>query len=599
MRTKNILLLTVSVILLVNCLAYADRPLDRAEVLQIFKQLTAQPKNTWIPTGTIEAIHEEYKAPKTISSEEIQKQVNKKIIEYQNSSNKPELTETMQKMKLDAIPFNIRHELSNEYTMSSNVIVTFDGERFYWEINVDSREDSVKPSKDLEGNFMTEQFNLDWNARRIFVWDGENYTKYYLPGNHAIVDSTGGDSHVANGPLTAGLIPWGYGYYSYDNLAALDSIAAEKYIDGQIQVHLSLNDPDGAQMLFVLDPAKDYAVISCVITGAKNAVISKQYFDYQLVSGNWVPKTILLERCKAGTNKLLLQDLWEITNIDSSTPSANSFRIDYKPDALIEYMSSITKKSVMCRYSESVDTDQLLADRLAFAKNEGTQQQNCATAALKYALSNLGKEVTDRQLAELVIETDGTANLWAMKQFTQDLGLYCRAVTTDIETLKGLKDCEIILHIPGKNHFVVLESIDESFVKIIDLSSNKFYYRTDVDFFPMDWTEGTAFIISNNFIEGRFAEIDDRRLVNITGASGYQCNKLRQKETYTTCTYVGGMCEGYYRYFYERWGCGVAESGSCSQSKMVRYEKYLCLDDPIEYCELKEPPTAYYMQACE
>jgi hypothetical protein len=187
-------------------------------------------------------------------------------------------------MRLDAEPFNARYRLSNEYTMSSTAIVKFDGVRFYWEINTTSRTDSVKPGKDLAGNFMTEQFDLDWNARRIFAWDGEKYTTYFLPGNNAIVDTTGSTPHVVNGPLTAGIIPWGHGYYTYENLSAADSSAVERYVDGQTQVHLTLNNPDDSQMVFVMDPQKDYAVISCLIIKLGDVVISKQYSDYQSIA---------------------------------------------------------------------------------------------------------------------------------------------------------------------------------------------------------------------------------------------------------------------------------------------------------------------------
>jgi hypothetical protein len=109
-------------------------------------------------------------------------------------------------MKLDATPFNVRHELSNEYTMNSTEQVKFDGKRFYWEINVDSRSDSVKPGRDLAGNHMTQQFDLETNKRRIFAWDGEKYTTYFLPGNNAIVKEGDNGPHSVNGPLTAGII---------------------------------------------------------------------------------------------------------------------------------------------------------------------------------------------------------------------------------------------------------------------------------------------------------------------------------------------------------------------------------------------------------
>ena len=212
MGTKKISLVTVFVVLLVNSAAFADRQFENAEIKQIFQQLTSQPRRTWIPAGSIEAIHEEYKAPKTMNTEDVKRRISEKITEYQDSSNKLESTETMQKMKLDAIPFNERYKLLNEFTMSSKETVRFDGERFYWEITVHSRKDSVTPSKELADNFMTEEFNLDWNERRVFVWDGENYTVYSLPVNCAVVDSTDATPHVVNGPLTAGVIPWGLRY---------------------------------------------------------------------------------------------------------------------------------------------------------------------------------------------------------------------------------------------------------------------------------------------------------------------------------------------------------------------------------------------------
>ncbi|MGA2916361.1 MAG: cysteine peptidase family C39 domain-containing protein [Sedimentisphaerales bacterium] len=599
MKTKHFTLMSV-LLLSVSCVTFADRLLDRTEILQIFKQLTDQPKKTWIPAGTIQAVHEEYRAPKTTDTNEINNQINKETTEYQKNSNKRELTEDTQKMKLDAIPFNVRHKLSNEYTMNSSVIVKFDGERFYWEINVDSRVDSVKPDKNLAENFMTDQFDLNWNARRIFAWDGEKYTTYFLPGNHAIIDSTGKTPHNVNGPLTAGLIPWGYGYYTYENLSAAESSAVEKQADGQTQIQLTLNNSDGSQMLFVLDPQKNYAVLSCIINKFGNMVNSRQYSNYQQISNNWIPFTVLIEGYKPETNKLLTRDLWDITSIDANIPQSYEFNVSYKADALIEHSVFNKHKPEMYRYSQTTDTTLLLAKRLEYAVNEETQKQNCATAALKYVVSQFGKDITDQQLAELVNEPNQETNLYQIKQFAQSLGLYCRAVKTNIKTLKNLNGCKAILHIPGKKHFVVLETIDDKYVWTIDLASNRFYYRTDIDFFPMDWAEGAALLISNNVIKGEFTEIDESELSNITGASGYQCNVLRQTYNVIFCDYVGGECGGNCTVFYERWGCGVAESGSCSQTKMVRYEKSPCIEDPYYpfACTVTGEWTVYYMQAC-
>jgi len=602
MKTRHFVLAMLSS-LFVSCAAFADRQLDRNEILQIFQKLTSQPRKAWIPTGTIEAIHEEYRAPKTTDPNEVKRQIDEAVREYQNDPNKRELTEHHQKMKLDAIPFDVRYKLSNEYMMDSTVVVKFDGNRFYWEINVQSRTDSVKPDKDLEGNFMTGQFDLGWNARRIFTWDGEKYTTYFLPSNHAIVDTTGKTPHVVNGPLTAGLIPWGYGRYTYEKICAAQSSAVEKYADGQNQIHLTLNNSDGSETLLVLDAQKDYAVISCsIIKGPVNSIISRHYSDYRLVSGNWVPATILIEQYDAASNRLLSHDLWQFTGIRGDVPDRGSFDVEYQNGALIEYRSAVTDNPLMYYYSTLVSTDLLLGERLTFAASEGTQPQNCATISLKYAASQLGKEITDQELAQLISEPNKTTTLYAMKQFTESRGLYCRAVKTDIKTLKGLYGFQVILHIPGKNHFVALAGINSEYVWCIDLANDNFFYRTDVDFFGMDWTEGIALLVSNHPIQGNFTEIGEDQLHSIIGGTGYACTRLLQSYDVIFCSEpVPGGCGDYYQEYYTRYGCQAAPSGSCSSSQMIRYKECPCIEDPCDpyNCIGTGEWTCYYMRACQ
>ena len=80
--------------------------------------------------------------------------------------------------------------------MNSKAVVKVDGDKFYWQIDVGSRTDSVWPDKSVAGNFMTDEFNLQYNAKRTFAWDGQKYTLYFQPGNHAIVDTTGKMPHT-------------------------------------------------------------------------------------------------------------------------------------------------------------------------------------------------------------------------------------------------------------------------------------------------------------------------------------------------------------------------------------------------------------------
>src|SRR4030042_1003064 len=601
MKTKHFVL-TILCLFSVSGIALGDRQLEKAEILQILQKLTSQPKKTWISAGTIQATHEEYKAPETINPYEINSQINQAIQEYQNNPNKLELTEELQKMKLDAIPFNVRYRLSNEYTMNSSVVVKYDGERFNWEISVNSRTDSVKPGPDLEGNYMTNDFNLAWNTERIFVWDGQKYTVYSLSGNSATVDTTDSVPHAVNGPLTAGLIPWGYGLYTYKNLSAATSSATEMYIDGQTQIHLTLSNSDGSEMLFVLDAGRNYAVISHSTDGL-DKVISRKYDNYRLVSGAQVPMTIYIEQYDAFTNRLLSTDFWNFTSISGNIPSGGEFSVDHEPDALIEYYSNVTSKPAMYYQSYTVDSEQLLTERLDYPASESVPAQNCATAALKYAVSQFGRDLTYRQLAQMVDRSGGATSLDAMMDFAQRSGLYCRAVRTDVQTLKGLSGCQVILHFPKKKHFIALEGIDNEYAWSVDLSKDKFYYRTDLNFLDMDWTEGTALLISDRPIQlqGNTTEIADSQLSNIIGGSGYTCTKLLQTYNVIFCSNpMPGCCTGYYGVYMTRYGCESAESGSCVTERMVRSAETFCIVDPYNpfSCYVTCEWTFYYMRAC-
>ena len=599
MKTFHILLTALTFFFAVSA-AYADRLLQRDEILQIFQTLTNQPQKTWLPACSIKATHQEYKAVKTADANEIKKRIQERITEYQNNPNKPEMTESMQKMELDAIPFNVRYELSNEYTMNSTEVVKFDGERFYWQIDVNSRTDSIKHDRSMEGNFMSKKFDLDWNAKRIFAWDGQKYTTYFLPANHSIVDAKGNTPHVLNGPLTAGIIPWGYGSYNYQALEASESSATEKLVDGHKQIILTLNYPSGSQIILELDSEKNYSLLSCLKTGLGNVSVSNRYSNYQLVSGKWIPASILLENYESPSNRLMSREQWDIIEIDSNTPQSYDFEVVYQDGAMIEYFSPISNDSQLYRYSYITDSDSLLADRLAFVADN--QSKNCATAALKYIASKLGKDVTEQQLTPLVDEQTGQTSFYQMKQFLGSLGLNCRAVKTDIQTLQNLNNCEAILNIPGKNHFVVFDRIDNAYVWTIDLSGKKFYYNTDISFFSMDWSEDVALLVSNQPIplQETMVEINDGQLNDIVGSAGYSCTKLLQTYNVQYCVMLGGVCDGLYKEYYTRYGCEAAPSGSCTGSLFIRYKTTPCINDPYEpwECAVTGVWTCYYMRAC-
>jgi len=555
MKIRDVVL--VIILLFVTCgFAFADRQLDRTEVLQIFQMLTSQPKETWIPTGNSVATHQEYKS-------------------------------------------------SNRCTTDSTVVVKYDGDKLFWEISIDSctRQTGAQGSS-------PDDFDLNWNKKRVFAWDGERYTMYFRPGNHAIVTEGPSDIPVTvNGPLTAGIVPWGYGIYTMESLSAAESSAIEMDANGQEQVHLTLNKTNMPEMGFVLDPTKDYAVLSCSLNSAGRSTIVKTYGDYQLVSGTWVPTTIIIERYDDSKqpSELLSYDYWDLAFVSVSLP--HYFGVEYETGTLVEYYPSINKKALWYCYSNEVDTDSLLQNRLAVVLAGDTQTQNCATVAMKYAAGQLGKNVTDQKLAELVNEPNEDTSLYELRRFAKELGFHCLAVRTDIQTLRNLEDCQAILHLPGANHYVVLGYIDDEYVWLIDLNSNKFYYRIRIDQFGLRWREGTALLISGNplLLTGTFAELKDSELHEIIGSTisfdNFACTDLIQTYNVIFCSKpIFGLCGGCYTIFYNRYGCAEGMDGDyCTGTAVVGNVRSPCIEDPYNpgYCIITGEWFSRYIRACQ
>ena len=189
-----------------------------------------------------------------------------------------------------------------------------------------------------------------------------------------------------------------------------------------------------------------------------------------------------------------------------------------------------------------------------------------------------------------------------MKQFAQSLGLHCKVVKTDLESLKNLAGSKAILHMPGKSHFVLLDHIDEQYVWLFDITSREFFYCIDIGRFSEQWTEGTALLVAGQPIQMKdsFVEIADAQLHRYIGAGGYQCTQVIQESDNIYCTQIGGMCFGYYECYFLRYGCAPAESGSCAYALYLRKVKTPCIDDIYPYsCTVTGEWTCYYIYACK
>jgi hypothetical protein len=550
----------------------ADRPLERSEI-------TAQPRTTWISSGTIQAVHTEYGAPKATDEQEITAVISEESQAYRDKLDKAQLTEKLQQMKLEAIPFNVRYKLSNEYTMVSNELVRYDGERFFWMIDVESRTDSLAPPLELGDNAFTAEFSLRWNKLRVFAWDGEKCIRYYRPGNHVVIWKT---PNAVRGPLTAGVIPWGYGNYTLENLTNAESSASEVETDTGLAIHLTIVSEDSEES-FVLDPEKAYAVKLYTSKVSGSSMRVQSYGDYLNVADYWCPESVTIEEYDTSGKapRLLGRDVWSYSSISNGVLEANSFRVDFEYDAFIEDYR-FGDSPLQFRFlapeepsARNVDINKLLQERLKLLYSpELESAQNCATVALKYACGELGIDMPWAQLARSVHGAEKATTLFEMQQLVRSAGLDCLAVKTDLEGLKRLNDCQVILHLPQDNHYVVLSSVDDKYVRLIDLDRNTFYYRNHIEHFENIW-DSTALVVFNKptaAVAG-LARIEDNRLHEITGACE-QCTDILQSSSTSGC--VSSPCGGTEVHQFLRKGCESASSGSCSESTMATQESAPC-----------------------
>lgn len=603
MKTASILFLVATSLCLAPA-AFGQHALDEAEVQDIIKQLTSEPRTTWISAGTIQGTHYEQGGPKTTDSAVIQAEIDKAIRDCQESIKANPLPDTVdenpQKLELEAAEYNVRYALENRYTMTSTEIVKYDGERFSWEVTVTDRSDSMALDPKLDGNYMVRHYaqHATWNRHRLFTWNGQEYTTYSVSGGYATVDAAGKLPRAVNGPLTAGLIPWGNAKFSTANLSAADVSAEAISLEATPSIQMTISHTDGSVSELALDPSKGYAVTSATLTSSDGSVVTYTCSGYQSIAGRWIPTTVAIERKTDSINSSVpTLELWTNIKVVSSTPSAGSFEASLAMDATTEYVSPATASSVLYVNSYEADTNKLLTERLAYEAARGTRAQNCATVALQHVASELGKSVSPAALSNLV-GANGRTSLYDLKQSARKLGLYATAVSTDLATLKTLGTAKVILHLPARNHFVVLDRVDDRSVWLVNLSGRRFYYRENVHLFPLDWSAGTALLVSDRPISTQSPELSDAAAGELTG--GYwDCNTLYQAEALIGCDYIPWtVCEGTYMYLYERWVCRVVSSGSCSASVMPLRQETPCVKHPITDCNVTGIWTFYYIRAC-
>jgi len=551
-------MLYISIFLAAVCgRSSGQRILERAEIMDLLQSLADEPRETWISSGVIEARHVEYRS-------------------------------------------------DTEQILESSVTVRYDGQRFYWQIELEGEDSQLRSA----GNALGEAVDTRWNKSRVFAWDGKRFTMYFRPGNHASVYEDTKDIPVAvKGPLTAGVVRWGSGRLAPSALRDSELKAVEVQQGDRKVIDLNIRQ-GGTEMHFVLAPEKGHSVLSCMVRDGRSMVV--QTMDgYRAAGGSWVPETVFVERYNDSRQptELLSYDHWHLLSVSTRTPGAGAFAVDIEQGGLVEEYNGISERPLAYYMNRAANTEALRKLRLEMIVAGESEQASCAAVTARYIMKQAGKEMTKPQWSALGGDGKGSS-LQAIKNVLTEAGLHCRAVHTDIEGLRNAVDCRILLHLPERKHFVVLDRVDESRVWLIDLDHDRFYYPLDIERFGLDWTQGTALLVSGKSAPSTteaMEEIGETELRELTGADSfgrYSCTQVIQRHRILHCTSgFGGLpCWGQYTVWHHRRGCELDElGGGCWSTEMPASAFAQCIEDPWYpgTCETSAQWVIRYMRACE
>jgi hypothetical protein len=519
----------------------ADRVLSSGEIHTILSILTQNPVQTWLPAGTIQARHLEY---------------------YEAEKSVYESSETMR----------------------------FNGSQFCWEIALASVGTEDKETSEKKG--IADANTLDLNRKKVFCWDGDTYTRYYKSSNYAVIESHGSQAPFGTyGPFSAGFIPWGYGFYTLQNLSQYTCTGSEIWVDGQNRILLHITG-EGTnpvlQISIMLDPNKNYAVISFLLQDPQVSGIEQKYNQYIQVNNRWIPTVITIERflkTPQGRAVASYED-WRFETIKSEVPVSSDFSVTLGNGTFVEFYSS-GKKSLMYYISDQKDIKSILDEKTAFSNYSASVQENCAAAAAQLAAKRFSRSFSAEQLETFVTQQNNKmTSLYLLKGKLEEAGLYCAAVETTLESLRGIKNSTIILHLSASNHYVILDQIDDKDVWTIDLTSRKIYWKTPIQQFLQEWKQGTALIVSDSPLnlsnsEGTMLPMSAQQQIMGGNAVGYSCTELLQVEDHLLCSKpVSWVCGGRYYRYAERYGCHEDPNGdTCVGREMLGHDYTHCTSD--------------------
>jgi hypothetical protein len=470
----------------------------------------------------------------------------------------------------------------------------FDGDRFYQSIRMLDPA-AGQATSSLDPAVEADRRDRDLNRERFFCWDGQRYTRYYRSSGHAVIVENQNQTPVELfGPFSAGIIPWGCGDYIAPVLLSYERSAVRFLENGQERIRLTILNPDIQplmHMVFVLDPARDYAALSYSMENSM-AAIRNTYSDYVSIDGRWVPRKIMIERYdkRSGSDVLISYEDWWFEEIIKEVPSDEAFVVTLDNETLIELTVAENRHTLLYEFSDHADLQSLLEQKTRFAAESEGMVQNCATAAAWHIARRFSRSVSSRDLESLVDKQTLQTSVYSLRQILEGTGLYCSAVIAELEDLKKYDACVALVHLSDSNHYVVLDHIDKDHVWMIDLTSRKFYWKKEVGNFLESWKDQIVLLISDDprNLPVNLQTLTIAQQMEVRGGNfpTYSCTEQIQTTERVLCPQPSGgfFCFGVYYKIWERYGCKEdVNGGICEGRGMLGYEYSPCINNPYSY----------------
>jgi len=624
------------------------RTLSPSEVQAVLQELTANPTQAWISTGSVTGTSIEESWPSyEYTDREIELRTAAEIIEFKTTPPASMVDTDYIFDHLDAIPYNIRYMYRIGTRKEETFRILTNQGQFNWfselvrfQDGAELKDDVVIPyymTTEDERYFAkanppvhaSKRFNPNWNQQRTVAWDGQEFLIHNASPsqglNHAYRQDTPVLPSALPDPLIAGLIPWGHGIYTLDNLARAAVHGSETTVDGvtitKISIHSGIG-PSRTQIEATLArqhspqgiPA--YALTAVQILKGQQGEFTAKHSGHIWLEGRWVPTQIVTERPQSqyGAERTVRQTF--LLEFSSEPVSERDMHPPLR-DAWVEYHAPGLAQPLRYQMSSTIDSEILLQEKLALMQVKAQNQAharmhppvinrsgNCATLSLGYVSRALGHPIDDRKLASLVDDA-GKSSLFDLRKLARQEGLYCEVVSTNIDSLATLGACQIILYLPDKGHFVVLGDVDTFDIQLIDLQKNTFLYPLNKHKFNLDWQEGIALVLSTDSIgfplSSQIELPPDRVLKSKRAGLAYDCTKLIQDgESYDVHCPDSPPCGGIYKDYSTIFGCDLAESGTCTNFIQWAYKESNCMLKPTDptQCTYGRWTFIYYLYAC-